>query len=473
MSGALRVDASLANPRRLAQVRWSAATSALVVGLNLSVMNVAFADLRESFPNSGLTLLGWVVSAYTILFGAVLVPAGRLADRVGRRTVFMSGLAIFAGGSILAGSAPWLWLLITARAVQGIGAACLTPSSMALLLDASPVAQRAAATSFYSGVSSVGAASGPSLGALAVDASSWRAAFFIGLPMLAVSYLLGRRSLPASVPVRSVVLPDLVGAAMIIVAMTALSFSIVQGRSWGWDDPPILIGFAVAVVLVPIFVRRCRHHPSPVMAIELFARRSFATANTAALCFGMATGGIALANVLFLRDVWGYTLLGAGFGALPSSFSAIIVAPFVGRLGVRFGARAVGVPGALVIVAALVWYRTMVGTTADYWVEWLPAAIMVGVGIAASFPMIAVTAVRGIETNELSLATATNRTFLQIGNAIGIAVVVAALGDSVGPDGLGSFQAAWVILAVLGMACAAAVLASGPTNRVEQSAQPG
>jgi MFS family permease len=155
---------------RLHEVRWSASLSALVVGLNLSMINVAFAGLRESFPNARVTSMGWVISAYTIVFGAVLVPAGRLADKLGRRSVFMAGLGTFAAGSILAGAAPTLWVLIAARAVQGIGAACITPASMSLLLDATPVAQRAAATSFYSGVSSIGAASGPSIGALAIDA---------------------------------------------------------------------------------------------------------------------------------------------------------------------------------------------------------------------------------------------------------------------------------------------------------------
>jgi MFS family permease len=172
-------------------------------------MNVAFADLRSTVTGARVITLGWVVSAYTIVFGAVLVPAGRLADKLGRRSVFMTGLVAFGAGSILAGSAPWLWVLIAARVVQGVGAACITPSSMALLLDATPIDQRAAVTSFYSGVSSIGAASGPSLGALAVDGSSWRVAFFLGLPILLVSYALGRRSMPASVKMRDAALPDL------------------------------------------------------------------------------------------------------------------------------------------------------------------------------------------------------------------------------------------------------------------------
>lgn len=450
--------------RRLAQVRWSAALSALVVGLNLSVMNVAVADLRTSFPDAAFTTIGWVVSAYTIVFGAVLVPAGRLADKLGRRSVFMTGLAAFAAGSIVAGAAPALWVLIAGRAVQGIGAACITPSSMALLLDATPVPQRAAATSFYSGVSSIGAATGPSLGALAIDASSWRLAFFLGLPVLFVSFLLGRRSLPASVPVRDAALPDLAGSLLVMVAMTALSLGIVQGRTWGWSHAGVLGAFALAAVLIPLFAWRCKRHPSPVMAIGLFRRRSFAAANSAALLFGMATGGVALANVLFLRDVWGYSLVGAGLGALPASLTAMSAARFVGRAGVRRGEAAVGVPGALCIAAAMLWMRAFVGADARYWTAWVPGSVLLGYGIAASFPMIAVAVVRGIGSDELSLASATNRTFLQLGNAIGIAIVVAVLGSSVGPDALADFRLAWVLLAALAVSCAGAVAVAGSSR---------
>jgi MFS family permease len=446
---------------RRGQVRWSAALSALVVGLNLSVMNVAVADIRSSFPEAELTSIGWVVSAYTIVFGAVLVPAGRLADKLGRRSVFMSGLAAFAVGSVIAGTAPALWILVAGRAVQGIGAACITPSSMALLLDATPVPQRPAATSFYSGVSSIGAASGPSIGALVVDASSWRAAFFLGLPVLLVAFSLGRRSLPASVPVRDAALPDLPGALLVMIAMTSLSLGIVQGRSWGWTHPGVIGAFALAAALIPLFVWRCAHHPSPIMAIGLFRRRSFAAANTAALLFGMGTGGVALANVLFLRDVWGYTLVGAGFGALPAAITAMFAARFVGRSGVRYGEVAVGVPGALCIVAAMVWLRQSANAEPNYWAAFFPASVLLGLGIAASFPMIAVAVVRGIGADELSLATATNRTFLQLGNAIGIALVVAVLEGATGAGALDDFRTAWTLLGALALCCALAVAATG------------
>ena len=201
------------------------------------------------------------------------------------------------------------------------------------------------------------------------------------------------------------------------------------------------------------------------MAIGLFRRRSFAAANSAALLFGMATGGVALANVLFLRDVWGYSLVGAGFGALPAAIIAMFSARFVGRAGMRRGEVAVGVPGALCIAAAMTWLRLFAHGEPNYWAGFAPASLLLGFGIAASFPMIAVAVVRGIGADELSLATATNRTFLQLGNAIGIAVVVAVLGNSSGPGGLSDFRVAWMVLAVLAAGCSIAIAATGSTQR--------
>jgi MFS family permease len=423
-------------------------------------------------PDARFSSIGWVVSAYTIVFGAVLVPAGRLADKLGRRSVFMTGLAAFSAGSVIAGSAPALWILIAGRAVQGVGAACITPSSMALLLDATPVPRRAAATSFYSGVSAVGTAGGPSIGALVVDASSWRAAFFLGLPLLAVAYVLGRRSLPPSVRVRDAALPDLTGALLVMAAMTGVSLGIVQGRPWGWTHAGVLGAFAASAVLISLFVWRCTRHPSPVMAVDLFRRRSFASASAAALLFGTATGGVGLANVLFLRDVWGYSLVGAGFGALPSSLAAISAARFVGRGSVRHGEVVVGVPGALSIAAAMIWMRQFAHADANYWLGFLPGSVLLGLGIAACFPMIAVAVVRGIGTDELSLASATNRTFLQLGNAVGIAAVVAVLGNTTGSGALSDFRLAWTVLGAVAAGCGVAVAVTGSTSRAPRPAHP-
>jgi len=467
-----QTDEEPATGERLTRTRWSVGLAAFVIGMNVTMMNVAVADLRASFPDARFTTIGWVVSAYTIVFGAVLVPAGRLADRIGRRTVYMAGLAAFATGSVIAGCSPVLWLLVIGRVAQGVGAACLAPSAMALLLDATPARERAAATSFYAGAAALGTASGPSLGALLIDASSWRAAFFLGLPVVLVAYLLGQRSLPRSAPLRGGALPDLLGSVLVMAAVVGVSFGIGQGRPWGWTHPGVVGGFVAAAVLVPLFVQRCRTHPSPVMAVGLFRQRSFAGANGAALMVGTAIGGASLAGVLFLRDVWGYSLVGAGFGALPASLAAIAVARPVGRLGVRFGEVAVGVPGATGIALSVLWYRALVDADANYWLGYFPGNLLMGVGVAAVLPMLATAVVRGLGSDQFSLASATNRTFLQLGNGIGIAAVVAFIGATTGPEALADYRQAWLALGVVALVGAAAVAAIGRAREAEPVAAP-
>ena len=448
--------------RRERAVRIAVGSSALVVGLNLNTVSIAFADMRSSsFEGESLAALGWVLSVYTIFFGALLVPAGRLADRLGRRAVFLWGLVVFSVGSVIAGLGPELWVVIAGRVMQGVGAAAIVPSSLGLLLDATPPARRATATAFYSGLTSLGGALGPTVGASVVRFASWRWSFLLSPVIASVSYGFGRTSLPRVAADRRAALPDVVGASIIVVMLTALSLGIVQGRAWGWASMRVDLAFAVALLMVPTFIVRSRRHPSPVLPLSLFSRRSFACGNLAAFTFGASTGAVLFSNVQFLNLVWRRSVFESGLGLLPLALTAAIVAPFAGRLGARFGERAVAVPGALVIAAGITTYRIFAGTDVHYFGRWLPGCVLFGTGLALTYPMIAAISVRGVESADLSVASASNRTALQIGNAVGIAVVIAVLGDPRGPEALGSFRRAWVAMVAGAVVTAVAIAGVG------------
>jgi NTE family protein len=219
--------------------------------------------------------------------------------------------------------------------------------------------------------------------------------------------------------------------------------------------------FVAAPVLVAAFVRRCAHHPRPVLPLELLGLRSFSMAVLASLTYGMTTGALLTANVLFLRDVWGWSLVASGLGLLPLSLSATAMAMVAGRLGNRFGERAVGVPGVLAISVALVGLRATAGVEAEFLAVWLPAGVVIGTGMAFGYPMIQSACVRDVDSSQLSVATATTRMTLQIGNAIGIAVVIAILGIAAGADALDRFRLAWTVLAAVGVVCAALLAGVG------------
>ena len=209
--------------------------AAFMVALDLSIVNVAFPSIRRSFPDVSTATLSWVLAAYSVVFGALLLGAGRIADRSGRRRIFLLGLLIFTVGSLLCGVAPSAWLLIAGRVVQAIGAALLMPASLALLLTATPPASaRPQAVAMWGGISALAVATGPSLGSVLIDAGGWRWAFFVNLPVALVAGVATRRVVPESIIGGRV--PDLLGVAMLSAAVASLALAITQGGEWGWSS---------------------------------------------------------------------------------------------------------------------------------------------------------------------------------------------------------------------------------------------
>jgi NTE family protein len=433
----------------------SSALSALVVSINLTVMSVAFDSLRRDFPGTELRVMGWVLSVYTIVFGALLVPAGRLADHLGRRRIFLWGLAIMSVSSTLAGLAPSVWVIIVGRVGQGAAAACLVPSTLGLLLEAVPVEQRVTVTALYSVLASVGGIAGPTVGALLIRQSSWRAAFFIAPVLAVLSWLAGIRSLPETRRRASGPLPDLLGALLVVVSLTAFSLGVLQARDWGWIDSRTIGVLALAAVASVWFWRRSSVHPVPVLPMKLTRIRSFAVANVASVLYGGATGALLFGTVLFLREVWDYDIVNAGLGLLPLAVSSMVTSWFGGRLGNRYGERAVAVPGSLIVAAGLAWFAWRVGAHPAFVREWLPGGTLIGFGMGLTYPMIGSACVRGVEGADLSVASAANRMTLQIGNAVGIALVIAILGDVRGHAMLDQMRVAWGVTAVMVVAVAA------------------
>jgi EmrB/QacA subfamily drug resistance transporter len=455
-------NASTTGPRSVNRLAWtSASLSALVVSMNLSVMSVAFDALGTSFPDAKLSTLGWVLSVYTIVFGAFLVPAGRLADHLGRRRLFLTGLVIFSAASLVAAVAPEVWLVIAGRVGQGIGAACLVPSTLGLLLDSLPVEQRASATAFYSVLSSLGGIAGPTVGAYLIEHAGWRAAFYVAPVVALASWITGWRSLPENRVQRDGPLPDLLGAGLVVVALSALSFGILQSREWGWTSPGVFGSLVLAVTVVPVFYVRCARHPVPVLPIQLTHIRSFAWANVASALYGMATGAMLFGIVRFLRQGWDYSITSSGAGVLPLAIASMCTSAFAGRLGNRYGERAVAIPSCLVVALGMVLLTWRLGPEPAFWADWVPGAATIGAGMGLSYAMIGAACVREVERADLSVASAANRMTLQIGNAIGIAVTIAIIGDAKGHDIVEPMRHAFLVMAVLAAGVSASMWFTG------------
>jgi EmrB/QacA subfamily drug resistance transporter len=427
---------------------------AFMVALDLSIVNVAFPSIERSFNDVSTTALSWVLSAYSVVFGALLLGAGRIADRSGRKRTFLAGLGVFTLGSALCALAPSAAVLIGGRVVQAVGAALLMPSSLALLLAATPTASRARAVAMWGGISALAVATGPSLGSVLIDAGGWRWAFLVNLPVALVAAIAARRSLEESAVGGPV--PDLVGVGVITVAVAALALAITQGSDWGWTSGRVLGALVVAIALVPIAVQRSRSHVAPAIDLRVFESRTVTLANAGTLLYAIGFFSMLLANVLFLTTVWEYSTLRAGLAITPGPLVVAALSSTTGRLAARYGYRPVLVSGGAVFALGELLLIARVGTHGSYLLDWLPSALLVGLGVALTFPVLSAAAVSGLPTDRFAVGGAINQTSRQLGAVLGVALLVSILGSPTTAAGaLHAFQHAWLLSAGASIACAA------------------
>jgi EmrB/QacA subfamily drug resistance transporter len=404
-----------------------ACAGAFLAFLDATIVNIAFPNISSSFSGSGRDALSWVLDGYFVVIAALLVPAGGLADRFGHKRVFLLGVAGFTAASLLCAVAPSLGLLIAFRVVQGIGAAMIAPTSLALVLDAFPPQRRAAGVGLWGAAAAAAAAIGPTLGGALVELSDWRLVFLVNLPLGAAIVLAGSRRLRER-PQRDSRLPDLPGAGMLALSLALVTLAIVEGNDWGWTAISTLGCFAAAAALLAGVVYRSTRHPRPIVEPELFRHRSFRIGNLGTLLFAAAFFSLILGNVVFLTSIWGYTVLQAGAATLPGPTLSTVVAGPAGKLADRFGHRAVIVPGALFFAAGVMVLRTA-GATPDWLGLWLPGACLTGIGIGLAFPTLGSAAVRDVPDDRFATASAVNAAFRQIGAVLGTAILIAIVGE--------------------------------------------
>jgi EmrB/QacA subfamily drug resistance transporter len=404
-----------------------ACAGAFVAFLDTTIVNIAFPDISSSFAGSGRDALSWVLDGYFVVIAALLVPAGGLADRFGHKRVFLFGVAGFTAASLLCALAPSLELLIAFRVVQGIGAALVVPTSLAIVLDSFPAERRATGVGLWGAAAAAAAAVGPTLGGALVELADWRLVFLVNLPLGAAIVLAGQRRLAKRPPADSR-LPDLPGAVMLALSLALVTLAIVEGNDWGWMAAATLGCFAAAAALLGGVIARSMHHPRPIVDPELFAHGSFRIGNLGTLLFAAAFFSLILGNVLFLTTVWGYTVLQAGAATLPGPTASTIFAGPAGRLADRFGHRAVIVPGTLFFAAGVMVLRSA-GAEPDWLGLWLPGSLLTGIGIGLAFPTLGSAAVRDVPDDRFATASAVNAAFRQIGAVLGTAILVAIVGE--------------------------------------------
>ena len=468
------MTATVAPPTAVPDVRISAqawkvlavsAAAVYVVFLDATIVNIAFPAISADFSDVTRSGLSWVLNAYAVVFGALLVTAGGLADDYGRKRVFLAGLVVFAAASALCGIAPTVPLLVAARAVQAVGGALLVPASLALLLPEFPLAKRATAVGLWGAVGAVAAATGPSIGALLVEGPGWRWVFYVNLPFCALALWFGRRILTESkggVRTR----PDVLGVLLVTAVFGLLSLGIVQGAPWGWFSARTVACFVAAAALAPVLVVRGVRHPHPALPVRLFAVRSFSVATVGTLLYGTAFFGQILCNVLFLNGVWHYSILRTAVAILPSPLLAAVVAPIAGRLADRYGYRAVIAPGAALFALGSTFYVLNTTATPHYLTNFLPGAILVGISIGAAFSTLGAASSQALPPEQFGAGSAVSATARQLGAVLGVAILVAVLGTPSPAEAVEAFHRAWTVTAAVAATCAAVALLLGGVGKV-------
>ena len=440
-----------------------------MASLDATILFVAFPSIRRSFPLVSAVDLSWILNAYTVVYAALLVPAGRIADRVGRRRVFLQGLAVFTLGSLACGVAPTPPLIIAGRVVQAIGGAMLTPSSLALVLSAFERAKWSLAVSLWAAAGALAAAVGPSAGAAIIQLGGWRWAFFVNLPVGIATLIKGRSNLPDSRAPHAEDSPDVIGVALLILSVGLVALGLVKGREW--SITPVLGCLAVGLVLLALFVSRSRNVSAPALDLSLFQAPSFRYANAATLVFGAAFSAMFLGGVLFLTSVWGYGTARAGLAMTPGPLIVMMVAPLGGRLAGRVGHRALLVPGGILFGLGFLLRGLITSSTPHYATEWLPVVATTGIGVGLVLPSLAAAATHSLPGDRFAVGSGVNQAVRQIGSVLGVCVAIAAIGTSRGLDAMPAFTRLFFILALGGFSTAAISVAIDTRPRIRVADQ--
>ena len=430
-----------------------------MVNLDLFIVNVALPSIGRTFGGTDLASLSWVLNAYAIVFAALLVPAGRAADLIGRRTAFLAGVIVFAIASAACAVAPDVWLLVVARIVQAAGGALLMPASLGLLLAAAPPDKRTGAIRGWTSVGGAAAALGPVLGG-ALVAANWRWVFLVNVPIAAVALLASVRVLRAdnskkrasadTANTGDAVRPDTVGAALFTIAIGALALALVKSDEWGWTSARVLGSIAVAAVLLALFVRRSARHPAPVIEPHLLRLPAFSTATAANVVFGAAFGAMLLMVTLWCQDVWGWSALRTGLGVAPGPLLVPFFAVGAGPLARRIGPGPVAALGCAIYAAGCVFWRFNLSLAPDYPAHMLPGMLMTGTGVGLALPTLVSAGVSAVPPHRFATGSGVVTMARQVGIVIGVAILVTVLGHpSGGAAALAAFQHATVVIAAI------------------------
>jgi EmrB/QacA subfamily drug resistance transporter len=395
------------------------------VFVDSTVVNVALPAIQDDL-GGGLALQQWVVDAYLLTLGSLILVGGSLADLFGERRIFLLGVASFGVTSLLCALAPDGTTLIVMRGLQGVAGALLTPAALATITAVFAGEERGAAIGTWTAWTGIAILLGPVVGGWLVKAISWRAIFFVNVPFVIATMVLLWIALPARPPATSRARVDWVGALLCVLGLAGPVFALIEAPTRTFGDPLILFSLLGGITLLVLFVLWERRHTDPMLPLRLFRRRNFTWANveTFAVYAALSTWGFFL--VLFLQQLAGYTPLQSGAATVPTTIVMFLLSPRVGRLSMRIGPRYFMGIGPLVCAAALLWMREL-QPDFSYWTELFPSVVVFSFGLSLIVAPLTSTVLADADEHDAGIASGVNNAVARVAGLLGIAVVGAAI----------------------------------------------
>jgi EmrB/QacA subfamily drug resistance transporter len=444
-----------------------------MIMLDNTVVNVALPAIQEDL-GVGLSELEWIVTGYALTFAALMLTGGKLADLMGRRLIFVVGLAIFTVASLACGLADSGNVLIGARIVQGAGAALMNPATLSIISATFPPQQRGMAIGIWAGVSALALAIGPLVGGLLTEHASWHWIFFINVPIgvlaIVASFLLIDESRDTS-EVQRLDLPGLLTSG---IGLFSLTYGLIEANTYGWTSGRIVLAFVVAVVALVSFVLLEQHQRTPMLDLSLFRNRTFAGANSVMLLVALAMFGVFFFVSLYMQNILGYSAVQAGAAFLPLTVLIVLIAPAAGKASDRFGSRWLMGSG-MTLLAIQLFYFSRLGLHETYWAL-LPGMLVGGVGMALVMTPSAAAAMSGVPVDKAGVGSAVLNSARQVGGSVGIALIGAIIAHEAGgrrtPEAfVDGFSTALVVSSLIALAGAGlAILAVRAPKRAESTA---
>src|ERR671939_619802 len=399
-----------------------------MIMLDNTVVNVALPSMQRSL-GIDRSELEWVVNAYALTFGVLLLSGGKLADLLGRRRIFIVGLIIFTASSLVCGLATGASLLIGARVVQGVGSALMNPATLSIITATFPPRQRGMAIGIWAGVSAMALAIGPLVGGILTEKINWSWIFFINVPIGVLGVAAARIFIDESRDTSREQRLDLPGLLASGIGLFALTYALISTNHHSWTSARVLSLFAVAGVALVVFVLLEMHQRIPMLDLSLFREPTFAGANAVMLLVGLAMFGIFFFNSLFIQNILRYSAIETGATFLPMTCLIILVAPQAGRLSDRMGSRWVMGFGMVLLTASLLIFSTL-DAASSFW-NILPGLLVGGFGMALVMTPTTAAAMGSVPVAKAGVGSAVINSMRQVGGSLGIAVMGAVVATQI------------------------------------------